>query len=112
MEMRQVALLVIFRRQKKGKLPDVTGFHGQRRFNLEKNPPIADIFQLSLAALTVSRFRLAHDEPDGQLKVKSRMTSIVHGNSLRPQSGDLGLLPSQLRNPESLTVTLPTRADL
>jgi hypothetical protein len=90
MEMRQVALLVIFRRQEKGKLPDVTRFHGQRWFNLEENPPIADIFQFSLTVLTISRFRMTHDEPDGQLKVKSRMTSIVHGNSSHPQSGDFG----------------------
>jgi hypothetical protein len=80
MEMRQVALLGIFRRQEKRKLPDVTRLHGQGWFNLEENPPIADIFQYPLTVLRISRFRLLHDEPDGQLKVNSRMTSIVHGN--------------------------------
>jgi hypothetical protein len=85
--MRQVALLFIFRGKEKRKLPDVTRLHGQRWFNLEENPPIADIFQHPLTGLRIPRFRLFHDEPDGQLKVKSRMTSSFHGNSSHPQGG-------------------------
>jgi len=87
LEMRQVALLFIFMDQVKRKLPDVTRLYGQRWLNLEENPPIADIFQHPLTGLRISRFGLFHDEPDGQLNVKSRMTSIIHGNSSHPQSG-------------------------
>ena len=101
-------LLDIFRRQEKGKLSDLSRFHGQGWFNREENSPIADIFQHPLTVLRILRFRLLHDKPDGQLQVKSRMTSLFHGNSSHPQSVDFGLVPSRLQNSESLTVTLPT----
>jgi hypothetical protein len=108
MEMRQVALRNPFRHQEKGKLADLTRFHGQGWLNLEENPTAADIFQYPLTVLAIARFGLRHDKPDGQLEVKSRMTSFVHGNSSHPQSGDFGLLSAQLKNLESLPSTRPT----
>ena len=71
-EMRQVARLTLFREQIKRKLPDLTPFHGQRWFNQEENPPIADIFQYPLTGLRISLFRLLHNEPDRQLQGEGR----------------------------------------
>jgi hypothetical protein len=85
--MRLVALFGIYWGQEKRELPDIPWLHGQGRFNLEKNPPIADIFQYPLTGLRILHFRLLHDKPNRQLKVKSRMPSLVHGNSSHPQSG-------------------------
>jgi len=83
-EMRQVARLSLCRGEVKRKLPNLSPFHRHRWFNQEENPPIADIFQYSLAGLRISLFRLLHDKSDRQMKLKSRMTSIVHGNSSNP----------------------------
>ena len=112
MEMRQVALLVIFRHQEEGKLTDLTRLHGQGWFDLEENPPIADIFQYPLTVLRISRFQLLHDEPDGQSKAKSWMTSLVHDNSSHPQNGELALLSSLIENPEGLMAPRQLRAKL
>ena len=79
-----------FRDQGKRKLPDLTRLHGQRWFSLEENPPIAYIFQHPLTGLSILGFQLLHDEPYGQLQVKSRMTSPVHSISSHVQSGCFG----------------------
>jgi hypothetical protein len=108
MEIRRVALLGILRLQEKGKISDVTGLDEQGWFSLEENSPLADIFQYPFTVLRLAYFRLRHNEPDGHFEVNARITSFFHGNSSHPQRIDFGLLPAQVKHPDSLTATLPT----